>query len=100
MSTAATEAQVWEREMALLVGVADRAIDAKTPAGANAPYKIQQRGSSYVVVNNTGVKATFPDRAKALAYLRALYANVPGAAGRADKVKFSGKARQRIPKGK
>lgn len=87
--------------MAALVDVAERAIDAKTPSGANAPYKIQKRGDKFVVLNNIGeVKGTFPTREKALAFQRALYANVPGAAKRAAKVPFSGKARQRIPKGK
>lgn len=79
----------------------ERLDEAKTPSGANAPYKIQKRGTKFVVVNNTGeVKATFKDRGKALSYLRALYVNVKGAPKRAEKVKFSGKARQRIPKDK
>lgn len=72
---------------------------AETPAGANSPYKIQKRSGKFVVVNNTGeVKSTFDNHDKALAYLRALYVNVGGAAKRASKVKFSGKAKQRIPK--
>jgi hypothetical protein len=71
---------------------------AETPAGANAPYKIVKRGSQYAVVNNAGLtKATFPTRAKALAYQRALYANVPGASKRGTNVKWSGKARDRVP---
>jgi hypothetical protein len=69
-----------------------------TVPGANAPYKIQRRGNKYVVVNNAGLtKATFTTRAEALAYQRALYVNVPGAAKRADETKFTGKARNRIP---
>lgn len=70
---------------------------AGAPAGANAPYKIERRGGKYVVLNNTGaVKATFDSRPKALAYLRALYANVKGAAKRAGKVGFTGKAKDRV----
>lgn len=69
---------------------------AATPSGANAPYKIVKKGGKFAVVNNTGdTKASFDDRDKALAYLRALYTNVPGAAKRADKVKFTGKAKDR-----
>lgn len=73
---------------------------AATPSGANSPYKILKHGNKWTVVNNTGeTKSTFDSHDKALAYLRALYANVGGAAKRAEKVKFSGKAKQRIPKG-
>jgi hypothetical protein len=91
----------WQQEMALLLSVAEREIDAQTPSGANAPYKIVKHGSGFAVVNNMGaVKATFKTREQALAYQRALYVNVPGAAKRAAKVKFSGTARQRIPKEK
>jgi len=73
----------WERMMAALVEMAANA----------APYKIQRRGSQFVVVNNAGmVKATFKTRAEALAYQRALYRNVPGAARRADKTKWTGDA--------
>ena len=86
--------------MSLLTAITEREIDANTPSGANAPYKIVKRGDQFAVVNNIGeTKATFDSHAKALAYQRALYVNVPGAAKRADKVKFTGKARQRIPKG-
>lgn len=68
-----------------------------TPSGANAPYKIEKRGDKYVVVNNTGaVKATFDDEEKARAYQKALYANVPGAAKRAGKVKFTGAHDDRV----
>lgn len=86
----------WEQAMDLIVE------QAKAPSGANAPYKIQSAGKGrWKVVNNLGeTKATFDSREKALTYLRALYANVPGASKRADKVKFSGKGKQRIPKGK
>lgn len=58
-----------------------------------APYKIKRAGGKFTVVNNAGVtKATFPTHAKALDYLRALYANVPGAAKKADKTPWTGKA--------
>lgn len=72
----------------------------KTPAGANAPYKVQKRGPKFVVVNNTGaVKASFKTREAALSYLRALYSNVKGAPKRAAKVKFTGKAKDRADDG-
>lgn len=68
-----------------------------TPSGANAPYKIVPRGSKFVVVNNAGLtKATFDTEAEARDYQKALYANVPGAAKRAAKTKFTGKARDRV----
>lgn len=71
---------------------------AATPSGADAPYKIEHKDGKWVVVNNAGLsKATFSDRQKALDYQRALYANVPGAAKRADKVPFTGKAKTRVP---
>lgn len=70
---------------------------AAAPSGANAPYKVKAQGGKFVVVNNAGVvKASFTDRDKALAYLRALYANVKGAPQRADKTKFTGKAKDRV----
>lgn len=101
MTGIATDVVQWEAEMGLLLSVAERELDAQAPPGANAPYKIVKSGDGFAVRNNTGeTKATFPTRAKALAYLRALYANVPGAAKRADKVPFTGKARTRIPKPK
>lgn len=63
-----------------------------------SPYKIVTRGGKIVVVNNADqIKATFdkhPDdasnRADALKYLRALYANVPGAPKQADKTPWTG----------
>lgn len=59
-----------------------------------APYKIQKRGGKFAVVNNAGeTKATFDDRDKALEYQRALYVNVKGAAKKADRVKWTGKAK-------
>lgn len=72
-----------------------------TPSGANAPYKIFKvtvgDKTKFAVKNNIGeTKATFDTKAKALDYLRALYASVPGAAKRANKVKYTGKAKQRI----
>jgi hypothetical protein len=73
--------------------------DKKAPSGANAPYKIFAVDGGYEVRNNAGeVKAKFDTRAKALKYLRALYVNVSGAGKRAEKVDFTGKAKQRIPK--
>lgn len=88
----------WEGDMAFLVAQYRRE-QAAAPSGANAPYKIRKSGEAWQVVNNTGeVKATFDSHDKALKYLRALYVNVPGAAKRAKKVGFTGKARQRIPK--
>jgi hypothetical protein len=69
-----------------------------TPSGANAPYKIVKRGTKYAVVNNIGeTKSTFDSEDDARQYQKALYANVSGAAKRADKVEWTGKARQRIP---
>src|SRR4051812_43658563 len=61
-------------------------------AQTGAPYKIIKQGTKFVVKNNLGeTKATFGDRDAALKYLRALYANVPGAQKRASKVAFTGK---------
>jgi len=44
------------------------------------PWKIVRRGSKYAVVKETTGKvvATHPSHAKALAHLRALYANTGG----------------------
>jgi 2'-5' RNA ligase len=74
----------------------------KVPHGGNAPYKIVKKADKWTVQNNIGeVKATYDgDDAgyqKALAYQRALYVSVPGAAKRADKVTFTGSARRRGP---
>ena len=58
-----------------------------------APYKIFKQGDKWVVKNNANmVKASFKSRDEAVKYLRALYANVGGAAKKADKTKWSGKA--------
>jgi hypothetical protein len=66
-----------------------------TAPTSKAPYKIFKRGGKYVVVNNGNeVKAAFADRDKAIAYLRALYANVPNAAKRAAKNKWTGKQKR------
>jgi len=47
----------------------------------HAPYLIKKRGKKFIVVNSIGeTKATFKTRTAALAYQRALYKNVPGAA--------------------
>jgi len=71
----------------------------KMPSGANAPYKIVPAGKKFVVKNNAGeTKATFDSRPAAVDYLNALYANVKGAAKRAAKVPFTGKAKNRAPK--
>lgn len=64
-----------------------------------APYKIAKRDGKICVVNNANmIKATFTDaktdagnRAAALDYMRALYANVPGAAAAAGRKKWTGK---------
>lgn len=73
--------------------------DARTPSGANAPYEIVKAGRKWTVVNNAGEKkATFSTKKAAQAYQRALYTNVPGAARRAAKVKWTGKAKNRMPK--
>lgn len=57
-----------------------------------APYKIQKRGTKWVVVNNAGeVKASFTTRSAALDYQRALYANVKGAPKKAEKTPWTGK---------
>ena len=67
------------------------------PSGANAPYKIVKRGTKFAVVNNAGLtKATFDDENKARAYQKALYANVPGASKRADKMPWTGKTSDRV----
>lgn len=102
MTPKSRPARQWESNMAFLARLHTderREAAAKTPSGANAPYKIFKSGGEWVVKNNTGeVKARFKDRDKALAYLRALYVNVKGAPKRADKTKFTGKAKQRIKK--
>jgi hypothetical protein len=62
-----------------------------------APYKILKRDGKYVVKNNLGeTKATFADRDKALAYLRALYVNVKGAPKQAEKKKFTGDQKRAV----
>lgn len=72
--------------------------DAATPPNA-APYKIFQEKTKWVVRNNAGqTKATFDKHSEALSYLRALYANVPGAAKKADKTPWTGKAKAPKPK--
>lgn len=69
----------------------------KMPTGANAPYEIVAVGKNkFQVVNNAGeIKATFKSKKAARAYQAALYANVPGAAKRAAKVKWTGSAKLR-----
>jgi hypothetical protein len=74
----------WEIEMQYVVEAA------KNPPNL-APYKIVQKGDKFAVVNNKGeTKATFKTRAEALKYQRALYVNVPGAPGKAEKKPWSG----------
>ena len=66
---------------------------AEETAANLSPYKIFKVGSEYVVKNNAGmVKARFKTRAQALQYQRALYVSVPGAAKKADKTHWTGKA--------
>lgn len=95
--TAADESSAWQLPTDDEVLEFKRSSDwAKTPSGANAPYKIIPDGGKFKVVNNTGdTKATFDSRKKALAYLRALYANVPGASKRANKVAWTGNVKDR-----
>jgi hypothetical protein len=64
-------------------------------AAMHAPYKILRRNGKYTVVNNLGeTKASFASRAEALNYQRALYVSVPGAAKRAARVHWTGKAKK------
>lgn len=89
--------QIAEMKTLLSSEQAGRAHFHHAPPGANAPYKIVKRGSRFAVVDNAGItKATFPTRTAALAYQRALYVNVPGAAKRAETVKYTGKAVNRV----
>lgn len=66
----------------------------ETAAANEAPYKIARRDGQWVVVNNANmVKSKFAqDRDKAVKFMRALYANVPGATKKADNTPWSGKA--------
>ena len=74
----------WELAMQTVVEAA------KNPPNL-APYKIKPVPGGFAVVNNKGeVKAKFKTRAEALKYQRALYTNVPGAPGKAEKKKWSG----------
>jgi hypothetical protein len=75
----------WEYAMAMVVEAA------KSPPNL-APYKIfPTPDGKFEVRNNAGeVKATFKTRAEALKYQRALYVNVPGAPGKAEKKPWSG----------
>lgn len=80
--------KAWETKMDLVV-------EAAKPPPNLAPYKIQKRGDEFVVVNNKGeVKARFKSRDAALKYQRALYVNVPGAPGKAEKKPWSGKQKR------
>lgn len=57
-----------------------------------APYKIEQVGDKFNVVNNSGaIKKSFPTEADARMYQKALYANVPGASSEANHTQFTGK---------
>lgn len=58
-----------------------------------APYKIIQEGDHFNVVNNAGaIKKAFHTEADARMYQKALYANVPGAASKAARKPWTGKA--------
>ena len=55
-------------------------------AETHAPYKIEERGDKYVVVNDKGdVKGTHDTWDEARQHQKALYANVPGASEQAEK---------------
>lgn len=72
-------------------------LDGLESAAMHAPYKIMKRGNKWVVINNIGeTKATFKSHKSALAYQRALYRNVPGAAKYAEDHKWTGKAPKRV----
>jgi hypothetical protein len=78
------DAAAWEWAMAEVLEAA------KNPPNL-APYKILPDGDGFKVVNNKGeTKARFKTRAEALKYQRALYVNVPGAPGKAEKKPWSG----------
>jgi hypothetical protein len=90
--TMSLDAPTWERMMAALTEQAEPEPEPVYDA-SEAPYKIFRQGAQWVVKNNANmVKAKFGTRQAALKYLRALYANVPGAAKKADQTKWSGKA--------
>jgi len=62
-------------------------------AAMHAPYKIVKDGDQWCVLNNLGeVKARFKTHAKAMAYMAALYRNVPGAAAKAARTPWTGRA--------
>lgn len=97
--TTGDESSAWEMPTDDEVAEAKQTDWGKTPSGANAPYKIVKKGEKFAVVNNAGdTKASFDTRAQALAYQRALYANVKGAGKRADKVTWTGKSKDRVAK--
>lgn len=57
--------------------------------GSDMPWRIQKKGDKWLVVKEEDGKVvgTHPSREKALAHLRALYANVPEARKEAKKKK-------------
>lgn len=64
------------------------------PGTTNAPYKMVTRAGKHYVVNNSGQTKGGPydDPKDADKLLKALYANVPGAAAKAAKTKWTGSA--------
>lgn len=92
---AADDRQAFDSYIDFVLEASDLEVAAKTPPNL-APYKIVTRDGQLVVVNNSGeVKAKFgKDKAAALKYLRALYANVKGSSGAAARKPWSGKQKR------
>src|SRR3954468_11429735 len=66
-------------------------------AVTGAPYKVEKRGSKWVVLNNLGeVKGTHDSEGEARAHQAALYANVPGAKKQAEKKSFTGTQKRAV----
>jgi hypothetical protein len=66
--------------------VSNRQTDGLSFEADKAPYYVNKKGDDYVVVNKDGeVKGTHPTKAKADAQERAMYANIPDAADKAEK---------------
>lgn len=67
--------------------------------GTHAPYKIEERDGSYVVVNSLGeTKGTHDTKEQAREQQKALYANVPGAKEQAEKKSAAREGEQPCPK--
>jgi hypothetical protein len=82
------------RDFGPILDFIEEELAAKTPPNL-APYKIFKSGSKFVVKNNAGqTKASFDSRAQALAYQRALYANVKGSSSHAERTKYTGGAKR------